>query len=82
MLACQGTTKEEALENQGLRETIIQDKSVTALFTTFQLEDGSGKCTINGQKAFEHVRHVLNELRRKRKGDEMDTGATDDVSSM
>lgn len=64
MLACNGTTKEEAMENQRLRETIVQHDSVLRLFTTFCLEDGSGRCTIDVQKAFEHVRHVLNDMRR------------------
>lgn len=70
MLRCQGTTKEEALLNQQLRETIANDDSVKSHFSTFYLEDGSGKVVLDVIKAYEHVRHVLNDMRRIQKPSE------------
>jgi len=67
MLTCNGTTKEEALANQRLRESIASHDSVKRLFGVFYLEDRSGKVTLDQFKALEHVRHVLNELRRTSK---------------
>ena len=67
MLRCQGTTKEEALLNQQLREMIANDDSVKSHFSTFYLEDGSGKVVLDAMKAYEHVRHVLNDMRRIQK---------------
>ena len=51
MLKCEGTSKEEALENQRLRECIGGQK---------------WKITLDTVKAFSHVRNVLNDLRRKK----------------
>ena len=64
MLKCLGTSKEEALENQRLREVIANDDRVKNTFGTFFLENGQGKVTLDALKAYEHVRHVLNDLRR------------------
>ena len=66
MLKCEGTTKEDALENKRLRESIANHDSVRRLFGVFYVEDRSGKVTLDQFKALEHVRHVLNELRRIR----------------
>ena len=66
MLKCEGTSKEEALENQRLRECIATHDSVKQHFGTFYLEDNSGKITLDTVKAFSHVRNVLNDLRRKK----------------
>ena len=52
---------EEALLNQQLRETIAND-SVKSLFSTFCPEDG---IVLDILKAYEHVRHVLHDMRRK-----------------
>ena len=64
MLQCQGTSKEEAQQNQLLREAVASDESVKGAFGTFYLENGQGKVTLDTLKAFEHVRHVLNDIRR------------------
>ena len=74
MLRCQGTTKEEALLNQQLRETIANDDSVKRHFSTFYLEDGSGKVVLDVLKAYEHVRHVLNDMRRIQKPSNSELG--------
>ena len=63
MTKCQGTTKEEALENQRLREAIASDERVNSTFGTFILEDGRGKVTLDVMKACDHVRYVLNDIR-------------------
>ena len=63
-MKCQGTSKEEALENQRLREAIASDERVSSTFGTFILEDGSGKITLDIMKAYDHVRYVLNDIRR------------------
>ena len=64
MLQCQGTSKEEPQQNQLLREAVASDQSVKGAFGTFYLENGQGKVTLDTLKAFEHVRHVLNDIRR------------------
>ena len=64
MLQCQGTSKEDAQKNQLLREAIASDEGVKSTFGTFHLENGQGKVTLDILKAFEHVRHVLNDIRR------------------
>ena len=64
---CNGTTKEEALVKQQLRESIASHDSVKCLFGVFYIEDRSGKMTLDQFKALEHVRHVLNELRQTSK---------------
>ena len=56
--------KEEALENQRLREAIASDERVSSTFGTFILEDGCGKVTLDIMKAYDHVRYVLNDIRR------------------
>ena len=68
MLQCQGTSKKKAQQNQLLREAIAGDESVKGTFGTFYLENGQGKVTLDVLKAFEHVRHVLNDIRRARAG--------------
>lgn len=57
MLKCEGTTKEDALENKQLRESIANHDSVRRLFGVFYVEDRSGKVTLDQFKALEHVRH-------------------------
>lgn len=64
MLKCQGMSKEEAQENQQLREAIASDERVKSTFGTFTLENGCGKVTLDAMKAYEHVRYVLNDMRR------------------
>lgn len=64
MLKCQGTSKEEAQDNQRLREAIASDDEVKSTFGTFVLEDGQGKVTLDAMKAYKHVRYVLNDMRR------------------
>jgi hypothetical protein len=64
MMKCQGTSKEEALENQRLREAIASDERISSTFGTFILEDGCGKITLDVMKAYDHVRYVLNDIRR------------------
>ena len=59
MLKFQGTSKEEAQENQRLREVIASDDKVKTTFGTFILEDGHGKVTLDAMKAYKHVRYVL-----------------------
>ena len=68
MLQCQGTSKEEAQQNQLLRETVASDESVKSTFGTFYLENGQEKVTLDVLKAFVHVRHVLNDIRRAHAG--------------
>ena len=68
MLQCQGTSKEEAQQNQLLREAVISDKSVKSTFGTFYLENGQGKVTLDVLKDIVHVRHVLNDIRRAHAG--------------
>ena len=60
-MKCQGTSKEDVLENQRLREAIASDERVSSTFGTFILEDRRGKITL---KAYDHVRYVLNDIRR------------------
>ena len=79
MLRCQGTTKEEALLNQQLRETITNDDSVKSHFSTFYLEDGSGRVVLDVLKAYEHVRHVLNDMRRIQKPSNSELGQHEDL---
>ena len=55
---------EEALLNQELREIIAND-SVKSLFSTFCPEDGIGKVVLDVLKAYEHVGHVLHDMRWK-----------------
>ena len=43
MLQCQGTSKEEAQQNQLLREAVASDESVMGAFGTFYLKNGQGK---------------------------------------
>ena len=85
MLRCQGTTKEEALLNQQLREMIANDDSVKSHFSTFYLEDGSGK-VLDAVKAYEHVRHELNDMRRVQKpsvqGDDNQKENSDDTAAV
>ena len=63
-MKCQGMSKEEVLENQRLREAIASDDRVSSTFGTFILEDGSGKINLDIMKAYDHVRYVLNDIRR------------------
>ena len=82
MLRCQGTTKEEASLNQKLRESIANDESVKSQFSTFYLEDGSGKVVLDALKAYDHVRHVLNDMRRTPKQKENSASDTTEVYRM
>ena len=50
MLQCQGTSKEEAQQNQLLREAVASDESVKGAFGTFYLENGQGKVTLDTLK--------------------------------
>ena len=67
MLQCHGTSKEDAQNNQLLREAIAGNEGVKSTFGTFYLENGQGKVILDILKAFEHVRHVLNDIRRANK---------------
>ena len=62
-----GDNKGGALLNQQLREMIANDDSVKCHFSTFYLEDGSGKVVLDAMKAYKHVWHVLNDMRRIQK---------------
>ena len=53
-------------QNKKLRELIASHDSVRRLFGVFYIEDRSGKITLDQFKALQHVRHVLNEVRRIR----------------
>lgn len=65
MLRCQGTTKDEALLNQKLRESIANDDSVKSQFSTFYLEDGSGKVVLDALKAYDHVLNDMHQMPRQ-----------------
>ena len=71
-------SKEEAQENQQLREAIASDEKVKSRFGTFILENGQGKVILDVVKAYEHVRYVLNDMRRTRKN----RGEDDDNSEV
>ena len=81
-MRCQGTTKDEAMLNQKLRETIANDDSVKSQFSTFYLEDGSGKVVLDALKAYDHVRHVLNDMRRTPKQKENEEKSTSDTTEV
>ncbi len=63
---CVGTTKQQAMMNSCIREEIAQDSSVIKWFNVFVIEEGKGKVVLDLIKAADHVRHVLNEMRRNR----------------
>ena len=46
---------------------ITNDDSVKSHFSTFYLEDGSGKVLLDAVKAYEHVQHVLNDMHQVQK---------------
>lgn len=64
-LKCDGTTKEQALENASLREKIVRHEDVKAFYRRFTLEDDNF-VVLNSSLALEHVRQCLNDLKRQR----------------
>ena len=46
---------------------IANDESMKSHFSTFYLEDESGKVVVDAMKAYEHARHVPNDMRRIQK---------------
>ena len=64
-LNCDGTTKEQALENGSLHEKIVRHEDVMAFYGRFTLEDDNF-VVLNSSLALEHVRQCLNDLKRQR----------------
>jgi len=64
-LKCDGTTKEQALENASLREKIVRHEDVKAFYRRFTLEDDNF-VVLNSSLALEHVRQCLNDLKTQR----------------
>ena len=60
MSVCSGTTQEQAATNRRLRDSIVTSTEVQKL-----LEDGS-KVVLDQVKASEHVRYVINDMKRSR----------------
>ena len=63
---CEGTTKDDAIKNSALRDEIGRDPSVEKWLKVFIVKGNAGKVTLDQLKACDHVRHVLNEMRRNR----------------
>ena len=63
MQKCEGTSTEQALSNQAIRDRLTNHSDVVALYTTCTLEDGS-IVRIDKQLAFEHVRTCMNILKK------------------
>ena len=63
MSVCAGTSQEEAAKNRILRDTIVSSQDVKSLLCVYRLEDGS-KVVLDQAKAADHVRYVLNDMRR------------------
>ena len=64
MSKCIETTAEQALRNRTLRDEIVSKHEVSSLFGTFCLEDGSGRVVLDSQKALDHVKYVINDMKR------------------
>lgn len=68
MAESKGTSKEEAHQNQSLRQEIATRADVTALFNTYNLDEGF--IVIDYMTATRHVRAVINEMKKdKEKSD-------------
>ena len=65
MSVCSGTTQEQAATNRRVRDSIMTSTEVQKLFGTCMLEDGS-KVVLDQVKASEHVRYVINDMKRSR----------------
>ena len=65
MQKCEGTSAEQALKNQAIRDRLTNHSDVVGLFTTYTLEDGS-IVKINKQLAFDRVRTCMNTLKKTR----------------
>lgn len=59
-----GTSKEDALQNQLLRQTIMAKEDVTKLFQTYTLPEGC--VCFDGRMVSQHVRSVINEMKKKK----------------
>ncbi len=64
MIESAGTTKEEAVHNQTERQNIISKPDVVSLYHTYVFAEGM--VGLNEATASNHVRHVLNELKKSR----------------
>lgn len=60
---CEGTSKEEALQNMALREAITAHEDVTIYYRRFMLEDGS-IVLFDAALVFAQVKQCLNDLKR------------------
>ena len=65
MQKCEGTSAEQALKNQAIRDRLTNHSDVVALFTIYTLEDGS-IVKIDKQLAFDRVRTCMNTLKKTR----------------
>lgn len=63
-MKCIGTTAEQAVQNRALRDEIVSNPAVSSLFGTFYLEDGSGRVVLDCMKAADHVKYVINDMKR------------------
>lgn len=63
MQNCDGTTAEQALRNQAIRDRITSHSEVVAQFTTCVLEDGS-LVRLDKHSALERVRTCMNMLKK------------------
>lgn len=64
---CEGTSREEALENTAKRERITSDSDIKAFYRRFVMEDGSS-VTLDSSLVYAHVRQCVNDLKRQRNG--------------
>ena len=62
---CEGTTKEEAIQNCALKESIATNEHIKAFFRWFTLEDG-GLVVLDIVHACDHARQCVNDLKRSR----------------
>lgn len=63
MAESEGTTKQEALKNQLLRQEILSKKDVVQLLQTYSLPEGLVQ--LDARLVSQHIRAVLNEMKKK-----------------